>query len=167
MLFCVWVINMRDFIKKAIAEGKVKKYEEVKYTDPNLLEHDDLGFYIGEQVTKYGGYDIGDIVFVKKFTYEDGTPGERHLFVIVDKENYAVPMTYFAFLISSRLEKLKYKDNVFMKKTKFNGLDRDSIVKTDSVYEFENESIEFKIGRVEDGLVEKFMKYYMDGGKDD
>ena len=120
MLFCKWVIDMRDFIKKAIAEGKVKKYEEVKYTDPDLLAHDDLSFYIGEQVTKYTKYNVGDIIFVSNFYYEDGTPGERHLFVIVDEDNYAVPITYFAFLISSKIYKKKYKSNMLLNMTKKN-----------------------------------------------
>lgn len=152
---------MHDFIKKAKEEGKIKKYNEVRYTDPDLLEENFPGFYIGEQVTKYNEYNIGDIVYVHNYFYKDGTKGFNHLFVIIDKDNYAVPVNYFCMLLSSRTEKLKYKHNILLKKDKINRLNRDSIVKTDTLYEISDEDIEICIGKVNKNLVDKFIKYYM------
>lgn len=152
---------MHDFIKKAKEEGKIKKYSEVRYTDPDLLEDNFPGFYIGEQVTKYNEYNIGDIVYVKNYVYKDGTERFNHLFVIIDKESYAVPVDYFCMFLSSKVEKVKYKENILLKRDNINGLQKDSIVKTDAVYEFENDDIEMCIGKVNQDLVNKFIKYYM------
>lgn len=40
--------------------------------------------------------EIGDIVFVKKYTYKNGQLGHNHLFVIVS-EDEAVEINYFGF----------------------------------------------------------------------
>lgn len=99
---------MDEFIKKALKEGKIKSYRKAKYTDPALLEYDMPEFYIGEVVTKYNKYKIGDIVYVSSYYYKDKSKGSNHFFVIVDEDNYAVPITYFGMLLS----KPKIKDEV-------------------------------------------------------
>lgn len=152
---------MHDFLKKAKEEGKIKKYSEVRYTDPDLLDNNCPEFYIGEQVTKYNEYNIGDIVYVKNYVYKDETKGFNHLFVIIDKDNYAVPVNYFCMLLSSKIEKIKYKNNILLKQDKMNRLTKDSIVKTDTLYEISDENIEMCIGKVKQDLVNKFIKYYM------
>ncbi len=149
-----------EFIRLARKRGDVRNYNEVKYTDPNLLENDCPGFHIGEQVTRYNKYKVGDIVYVSDYVYKDGSKGGNHLFIIIDEENYAVPITYFGMLLSLKLEKVKYKKNILLKRDKQNGLDRDSIVKADTLYEIDNNNIEFCIGKVKEGLVEKFIKCY-------
>ncbi len=59
-------------------------------------------------------------------------------------------------LISSNLEKLKFKENKFLKKDKLNNLQKDSIVKTDVIYKILNEQIIFKIGTVDYEKVEEY-----------
>lgn len=140
-----------DFIKEAYKRGSVKKYSEVKNTDPNLLENDCPSFYIGEKISSYTNYEIGDIVFVGKFNYEDKTEGNNHLFVIVDEDNYAVPINYFCMILSSNLKKIAYKQNVLLKK--------------DYIYEFTNEDINMLIGKVTLEKVNEFKELYLKGSK--
>lgn len=42
-------------------------------------------------------YNIGDIVFVKEYTYANGKKGTKHFFVIIDKDNTAVPIEDYIF----------------------------------------------------------------------
>lgn len=49
-------------------------------------------------------YEIGDIVFVSKYTYENGEKGNNHLFVVIDAERM-VEMEYFVMIVSSHREK--------------------------------------------------------------
>ena len=85
------------------------------------------------------------LFFVKRFKYIDGKDGENHFFVIVEQNNIAVPIESFGMLISSKIEKLKYKSNIELKKDNLNNLKRDSIVKTDTLYRIHNKQILFKI----------------------
>ena len=66
-------------------------------------------------------------------------------------------------LISSKIEKLKYKFNKYIKKDNKNNLKTDSIVKTDVIYEIDQNNILFKIGRVNMEQIieyrESFKKY--------
>jgi len=105
-------------------------------------------------------YEIGDIVFVSKYNYDDGNAGKNHLFVIISDDNKLVPIEYFGMLISSHIEKLKYKTNVKLNKTKKNGLRVDSIVKCDCIYEIPVKNIQFKIGQVDIDDYIKFMEVY-------
>ncbi len=149
---------MNDFIKKAKEKGKIQKYKDIC---DQLLDDDCPEFYIGEKVTKYSNYKIGDIVFVKNYFYKNGEERLNHLFVIIDEDHYAVPVSYFCMLLSSRIDKTSYKNNILIKKDKINHLKKDSIVKTDTVYEFDNTDIEFCVGSIKEELVHKFIKYYM------
>ena len=105
-------------------------------------------------------YEIGDIVFVSKYNYDDGNAGKNHLFVIISDDNKLVPIEYFGMLISSHIEKLKYKTNVKLNKTKKNGLRVDSIVKCDCIYEIPVKNIQFKIGQVDIDDYLRFMTAY-------
>ena len=54
-------------------------------------------------------YDVGDIVFARRFFYPNGKAGENHLFVIINDDGQAVPAEYFGLIVSSHIEKSKYK----------------------------------------------------------
>lgn len=80
--------------------------------------------------------------------------------MIIDKDNTAVPIENFGMLISSNLEKLKFKANKLLKKDDSNNLHRDSIVKTDVLYKILNEQIIFKIGTVDPEKIEEYKKSF-------
>lgn len=142
----------------------IKNYKDVIFTDPELNEEYEFpDFYIGEQVVEYPFYDIGDIVYVKNYKYSNNENGKNHLFVIVDIDNYAVPIDNFCMLISSNLSKLKFKSNIYLEKNKRNNLKNNSIVKTDEIYKIKTKEISFKIGEIEKSVVSKYKEIYLKG----
>lgn len=146
---------MKDIRKDA------KDLREVFYTDPELNEEYEFpGFYAGERLELYNQYAIGDIVFVPRYKYNNGSDGYNHLFVIVDEDNRAVSMDKFCMLISSNLSKLKYKSNVLLKKDHMNNLNVDSIVKTDEIYKINKVDIDKKIGKIDIEIVNLYVKMY-------
>ncbi len=112
-------------------------------------------------------YNVGDIVFASEYDYADGSKGNNHLFVIIDYEktgnNLAISIDYFGMLISSQIQKQKYKYNILIPKNKKNGLNKDSIVKTDVLYQLPNSHIMMKVGTVDpeeiETYIESFKKY--------
>lgn len=150
--------GLSDFMKFAYSKGRVKKVEEAfkEYPVENEWHKGKIENLIREGDEKYTLYQIGDIVFVKSYTYTDGKEGKNHLFVIVDQNNMAVPIENFGMLISSQLNKLRYKTNKFIEKNKENGLDKDSIVKTDVIYIIRTDQILFKIGTVDRDKIEEY-----------
>ena len=155
--------NLSDFLKVAYKYNKIKNIEEAFKEFPveeewhkgkveNLLNEDAQNYYID--------YNIGDIVFVKEYTYSDGKTGKNHLFVIIDKDNTAVPIENFGMLISSNLNKLKFNSNKLLQKDDVNNLHKDSIVKTDVLYKIRNEQILFSIGKVDDEKIEEYKKSF-------
>lgn len=98
-------------------------------------------------------YEIGDIVFVSKYNYDNGTKGQNHLFVIIDDDNQLVPIEYFGLIVSSHREKAKkisgFKYNEPLNKNNKNNLKKDSIVKCDQIYQIPEKNIQFKIGQVD------------------
>lgn len=98
-------------------------------------------------------YEIGDIVFVSKYDYDNGEKGQNHLFVIIDDDNQLVPIEYFGLIVSSHREKAKdvseFKFNEPLNKTRENKLKKDSIVKCDQIYKIPEKNIQFKIGQVD------------------
>lgn len=97
-------------------------------------------------------YNIGDIVFVSEYNYDNGAKGLNHLFVIIDSDNLLVPIEYFGLIISSHVEKnksnSKFKYNEFLYKNNINNLQKSSIVKCDQIYKIDSDKILFKIGNV-------------------
>ena len=156
--------ELSDFLKFAIRSGRIKDVEEAfKEFPPEEEWHKGkIENVLREDNEEYSLYRIGDIVFVKKFKYIDGTNGENHFFIIVEQNNIAVPIENFGMLISSKIEKLKYKSNVELKKDNRNNLDRDSIVKTDILYKIHNDQILFKIGEVSSDKIEEYKRYYLE-----
>ena len=155
--------ELSDFLKIAYKYNKIKDLNEAFEEYPveeewhkgkieNVLNEDNESYNID--------YEIGDIVFVKEYTYSNGKIGNNHFFVIIDKDNTAVPIENFGMLISSNLEKLKFKANKLLKKDTSNNLHRDSIVKTDVLYKILNEQILFKIGTVDHEKIEEYKKSF-------
>lgn len=95
-----------------------------------------------------GKYNIGDIVYVSKYDYDNGEKGSNHLFVIIDSETY-VTVEYFGFIVSSNLSKSntnsKYRFNETINKNNINNLNSNSIVKCDQLYNINEKYIQFKI----------------------
>lgn len=112
-------------------------------------------------------YEVGDIVFVSKYSYDGGEEGKNHLFVIIDAEDsQLVPVEYFGLIVSSHIEKSKESNNPVFKfnerinKNKINNLRTDSIVKCDQIYEIPLKNIQFKIGQVDIDDYIRFMDAY-------
>ncbi len=155
--------ELSDFLKTAYKYGKVKNVKEAFDEYPveeewhkgkieNILKEEEESYKIN--------YEIGDIVFVKEYTYSDGKIGKNHLFVIIDQDNTAVPIENFGMLISSNIEKLKFNSNKLLEKDNINNLHKDSIVKTDVIYKILNEQILFRIGKVDNEKIEEYKKSF-------
>lgn len=109
-------------------------------------------------------YDIGDIVFARKFKYPNGGDGEHHLFVILNDDGELVPMEYFSLIVSSQIEKSKersnYQYNEPLPATEENGLTKKSIVKCDELFSLDKDYIIYKIGAVDAGDLLRFLNSY-------
>ncbi len=162
--------ELSDFLKIAYQYNRVKDLKEAFEEFPveeewhkgkieNVLKEDSESYNIT--------YEIGDIVFVKECKYPDGKIGNNHFFVIIDKNNTAVPIENFGMIISSNLNKLKFKSNKLLKKDEINNLHKDSIVKTDVVYKILNEQIIFKIGIVSYEKIEEYKESFYDSLKNE
>lgn len=153
-------INNSDLIEKLKKNGRIRDASEAFEEFPVEEEwhKGDINNFFKEDIEKYDEYKIGGIVFVEEYKYSDGKIGKKHLFVIVEKDNYAVPIEYFAMLISSHLEKLKFSKNKLILKDNLNNLNRNSIVKTDVIYKIKNENIKYKIGMIKRSVVDEYMK---------
>lgn len=103
--------------------------------------------------------EVGDIVFVKNYTYKSGQAGNNHLFVIVSEEE-AVEINYFGFLISSNIDKATYPYNEELNKNDENQLKKDSIVKCDDLIKLYGRDIQFKLGKVTASELERFLEAY-------
>ena len=154
--------NMSEFLKNAIKKGKVRPLEEAFELYPTEEEEHKgkLESYLNEESEPYYLYNVGDIVFVNSYKYKNGKEGTNHLFVIIEENNYAVPIEYLGMLISSKLEKLKYSENMLLKKDEQNRLHMDSIVKTDEIYQIKVENIMFKIGTINRETIEEYKENF-------
>ena len=161
--------ELSDFLKIAYQHNRVKDLKEAfeEYPAEEEWHKGKVENVLNERRESYNiNYEIGDIVFVKEYTYYDGKNGNNHFFVIIDKDNTAVPIENFGMIISSNLDKLKYKTNKILEKDSSNNLHKDSIVKTDVVYKILNEQIIFKIGRVDNEKIEEYKKSFYNSLKD-
>ena len=59
-------------------------------------------------------------------------------------------------ILSSKVEKQKYRANKLLKKDKQNNLKKDSIVKTDKVYMLSFSQIVCKVGSVSKDIIEEY-----------
>lgn len=155
--------KLSDFLKQAYMLNKVKDVKDAfeKYPVEEEWHKGKIENIINDPKEIYTIYNVGDIVYVKKYCYSNGELGTNHLFVIVDQDNIAVPIENFGMLISSKIEKTKFKQNKILNKNKENGLKTDSIVKTDEIYKIRNTQIEFKIGQVDKETIYEYkMAFY-------
>lgn len=161
--------ELSDFLKIAYKYNRVKDLKEAfeEYPVEEEWHKGKIENVLKEETEDYSiSYNIGDIVFVKEYIYSDGKKGNNHFFVIIDKDNTAVPIENFGMLISSNLEKLKFKSNKLLEKDTLNNLHKDSIVKTDVVYKILNEQIIFKIGTVDIEKIEEYKKSFYESLQD-
>lgn len=161
--------KVSDFLKFAKEKGKIKDVKEA-FEEYPVEEEFHKGkiesfLYVNEEEEEYSLYSIGDIVFVNNYRYENGTNGKNHLFVIIEQNNIAVPIENFGMLISSKIDKIKYKTNKILEKDRKNNLKMDSIVKTDVIYKILNNQILFKIGKVDIDKIEEYKKSFYDNNK--
>lgn len=154
--------NESNFLKLAYLYGKVKELQEAFLIFPEEFYQENIENILEEREEDYSSYQIGDIVFVKQYKYQTGAEGKKHLFVIVDQNNIDVPIENFGMLISSKIDKLKYHANKLITKNESNGLNIDSIVKTDVIYKILNNQILFKIGTVEKENLEKYKASFIE-----
>ena len=167
---CITKEELSDFLKIAYKYNKIKDLNEAfeEYPVEEEWHKGKIKNVLNEDSESYNiDYEIGDIVFVKEYTYSNGKIGNNHFFVIIDKDNTAVPIENFGMLISSNLEKLKFKANKLLEKDTRNNLHKDSIVKTDVLYKILNEQIIFKIGTVDDEKIEEYKKSFYDSLQED
>ncbi len=157
--------ELSDFLKMAYKYNKVRDLKEAfeEFPVEDEWHKGKVENVIMECTEHYDvNYSIGDIVFVKEYSYSNGKKGINHLFVIIDKDNTAVPIENFGMLISSNLEKLKFKANKLLEKDNLNHLHKDSIVKTDVIYKILNEQIMFKIGTIDKDKIEEYKNSFYD-----
>lgn len=154
--------ELSDFLKTAYEHGKVKELKDAfeEYPVEQEWHKGKLENVLKEDCEYYNSYEIGDIVFVKEYSYPDGKIGNNHFFVIIDQDNTAVPIENFGMLVSSNLNKLKFKSNQILEKDEMNHLQKDSLVKTDVIYKISNEQIIFKIGIVSYEKIEEYKKSF-------
>lgn len=159
--------ELSDFLKTAYEHGKVKDLKDAfkEYPVEEEWHKGKIENVLNEDNKSYRLYEIGDIVFVREYSYPDGKIGNNHFFVIIDQDNTAVPIENFGMLISSNLDKLKYSANQLLEKDKKNNLHKDSLVKTDVIYKILNEQIVFKIGKVDNDKIEEYKKSFYDSLK--
>ncbi|MBR6034159.1 MAG: type II toxin-antitoxin system PemK/MazF family toxin [Clostridia bacterium] len=156
--------ELSDFLKIAYKYGRVKDLEEAFEEFPVEEEwhKGKVENVLNEYSEKYDYYSIGDIVFVSVYLYPDGKMGSNHLFVIIDRDNTAIPIEYIGMILSSQIEKIKFKSNKLIKKDNKNNLNKDSIVKTDIVYKLNDKQILFKVGEIEKDKIEEYKKSFYD-----
>lgn len=132
---------MNNFIKKEIENGNIYNYKDpraYKGLNEYYISDDKANYYIERHKNSTKEFEIGDIVFIKSFKYNNNNIGKNHLFVIVDKNNKLIPIEYFGMILSSNLEKKKYKTNLLIKKN----------------------DIEFYIGKVSKEAINKYNKLH-------
>lgn len=162
-------MNDDEFLEEVLKYGKIRPVEDAfkEFPVEEEIHKGKIDNYIGvaEDDEEYNidfKYKVGDIVFVKRYKYEDGTEGRNHLFVIINQNsNIAVPIEYLGMIISSKIEKVKYKCNMLLPRNNKNNLEMDSIVKTDALYKIENKEIVMKIGSVDDDKIKEYKETYL------
>ena len=149
-----------NFIQIAKNKNKIKSLSSIqKSLGENLKDY--LYEYVCEEHIKYNDYKIGDIVFVHKYKYKDGTRGNNHIFLIIDSQIKNQNLLYFGMLISSKIEKIHFKSNKYIRKDKQNNLKKDSIIKTDVIYKIFTKNILLKIGNIDKTKVEIYKNYLL------
>lgn len=76
--------ELSDFLKTAYEHGKVKELKDAfeEYPVEQEWHKGKLENVLKEDCKYYNSYEIGDLVFVKEYSYPDGKIGNHHFFVI-------------------------------------------------------------------------------------
>jgi len=154
--------QVTKLVKQAKKKGLVKTYSEFCETENSklfTLQEEEIIYYTSSNKNFQKKFKIGDIVFVSNYAYKNGQIGQKHIFVIIDDEQ-AVDITYFGFLLSSRLSKLSYPYNQTLNKDNLNKLHKNSIVKCDDLICILEADILFKIGEVDKSDLQRFVETY-------
>ena len=151
-----------DFLEYALKSGRIRPVEDAFLEFPVEEEwhKGKVENVLNEDSTKYDFYEIGDIVFVSVYMYPNGKLGSNHLFVIIDKDNTAIPIEYIGMILSSQINKIKFKSNKLIKKDNKNNLNKDSIIKTDTVYKLKDKQILFKVGEEKKKKIKELRKSF-------
>ncbi len=147
-----------DFLEYAKEKGKIKDVSEA-FKEYPVEEEWHKGkieslSYLQEEKENYNIYQIWR-----------WNRRQKSFFVIIEQNNIAVPIENFGMLISSKIEKAKYKTNKILEKDDKNNLRMDSIVKTDIVYRILNNQILFKIGTIDIDKVDEYKKNFYNCNK--
>jgi hypothetical protein len=113
--------------------------------------------------------EIGDIVLVDRYRYNNGEQGSYHNFVVVDingDDFDVVSLDYMGFLISSNINKnndinKNFPYNEPINPDEINRLSKKSHVKCDQQITINENNIIMKLGNVTITQYEKFMELYM------
>ena len=141
-----------NFLDLAKQKNKIKLLKDLNDEKSEVYQ-------VFEASVSYNNYKIGDIVFVQKYKYKNGTNGSNHMFLIVDMQNQKEKIMYYGMLISSKLEKLSYNTNKLIQKNNENNLRKDSIIKTDVIYKIFTKNILLKIGNIDKTKVDIYKNY--------
>ena len=109
----------KNFIERAKESGRVRPIseafkEEIDEED-NFYKIEDI-YYSVKETTVQREYKIGDVVFIENYQYKDMKEGHNHLFVVIDKDNIAIPLNYFCMIISSNIKKITISRKYFIRK---------------------------------------------------
>ena len=101
-------MDQLEFIKSAYAKGKVKDVSQAfeEFPPEEECHGGKIGNVFNEEHIEYGPYSIGNIIFVKKYKYSNGTVGFAYFFVIISQNNMAVSIESFGMLLSAKLQML-------------------------------------------------------------
>ena len=77
--------GLSDFIKFAYKCNKVRGIDEVfkEYPVEEEWHQGKIENVLRESSVEYSLYEIGDIVYVREYKYQDGSEGKNHFFVII------------------------------------------------------------------------------------
>ena len=84
----------KELLKKLEETGRIQDVSEAfkEFPAENEWHKGKIESFLEEEKEVYDQYNVGDIVFVKEYLYKNGKKGTNHLFVIIEKDNYAVPI---------------------------------------------------------------------------
>ena len=154
----------KELLKKLEETGRIQDVSEAfkEFPAENEWHKGKIESFLEEEKEVYDQYNVGDIVFVKEYLYKNGKKGTNHIFVIIEKDNYAVPIEYFTMLISSHLDKLKFSTNKLLLKDELNNLIErqrlDVIEKKDNKFIIFDDYISSTLN-LDDTLEEYYEKY--------
>lgn len=108
-------------------------------------------------------YEKGDIIWASeaKNLNEENNDVKNHYYVLINDDGTVVPLDYYGFVLSSRVEKSKenspYKYNEPISKDNENNLTTNSIVKCDKLFKIPVDNIGGKLGVINEDDFNRFL----------